>query len=202
MSRGRWCEAASRGRGWGRGVEGDETIVAKWVVVDVSARKLRSIRSQSLSGNRGQFGLRRALWFRMVVYWTGDAASANSGQRAGVHRVAVCRDVATVNLSRCRSAVGRAASSRCRAQCNRMQVVCQARASNGHSTSNYGAAAATTMENRPGVLVRVRRAFLLQCGDLMSWKSIFRSSLLGPPALFPTSQLAIDTTQLLLFPLL
>lgn len=47
--------------------------MAKWVVVDVSASKLRSIRSQSLRGNRGQFGLRRALWFRMVVDWTGDA---------------------------------------------------------------------------------------------------------------------------------
>lgn len=38
----------------------------------------------------------------MVVYWAGDAASARagSGQRtAGVHRVAVCRNVATVNVS-------------------------------------------------------------------------------------------------------
>lgn len=51
---------------------------------------------------------------------------------------------------------------------------------------------ATTMENRPGVLVRVRRAFLLQCGDLMSWKSIFRSSF-GPSTLLPTCQLASDT---------
>lgn len=88
-----------------------------------------------------------------------------------------------------------------RAQCNKMQVVCQARASNGYSASNYGAAAATTMENRPGVLVRVRRAFLLQCGDLMSWKSIFRSSF-GPLTLLPTCQFATDAPQSLMFPLL
>lgn len=76
--------------------------MAKLAVVVVSARWLRGIRSQSLSGNRGQSGLRRALWFWMVVYWAGDAASARagSGQRtAGVRRVAVCRNVATVNVS-------------------------------------------------------------------------------------------------------
>jgi hypothetical protein len=114
----------------GEGRESDEAIVGKRVVVDVSASKLRRFQCQSLvvTEARSACAGHCASWWSCTGLATRRQRTAGTGSGPNSCVSRCCDGLCQSSVVRARSVSQPAAS---RAQSNRMQVVCQARANGG-----------------------------------------------------------------------